>query len=186
MCIRDSYHIPEKRHVNLLYVTRGYRFGRYFTINDLSRLLGDQIAPKRGGCIDICRACLRHFPGYTNLLREHWKTCVPNSSVQLVPVIELSSYAVGRYQHFKQRRRSHTRSSKCKRHKKEDEEKLGENEDMCLSKCTLCCTATRDSYYTPCMHLVSCFKCASRAKLNNPFCVICRTRIESINKVYLV
>ena len=55
-----------------------------------------------------------------------------------------------------------------------------EKEDNGILKCTICNTEPISVVFFPCMHVISCFKCAQ----NSQICHRCEREIKMIKKVY--
>jgi len=157
------------RHISLLYINKRKvreddgTNGRYYIISDLGRLLGSQIAPKLVKKIRICPACLRPYRSNRGW-QEHYKKCGTNSSVQPVPVIDLSrpysSLAV-------------------------ESENFTPKGNVNQGICGVCFSAPRNVLYMPCNHIIACEKCALISYSYTGGCIICRELIGRMIRVYL-
>ena len=167
VCVSEHYSAPPDRHVNLLYVRKRNR-ERYFLITNVSRLLGEQVAPRRRKSVHICRACLRHFLEKEDLT-EHWTKCGPNSPYVPIPVIPLDANAEGR---------------KLPRRKRAPSRRLALEANK-AGLCVICCVRLRSALYIPCSHVAACYVCATKAGKITPACIVCKTPFVRIEKVFL-
>lgn len=51
--------------------------------------------------------------------------------------------------------------------------------------CTICTEQPKNSFFQPCGHCATCYRCALRIKERSPECPICRQPIEGIGKIYV-
>jgi hypothetical protein len=59
------------------------------------------------------------------------------------------------------------------------------NTDTVSTECAICLSATKSAVFDPCHHVAACFDCATKIKFSTGTCPICRSRIQSVTKIYL-